>query len=79
MSIYQLPLEIEPLDEGGYLGRCLLLPGLNVQGETLEEVEQLAPGVAKALLEAMQEKGVPLPIEIKKTNPPFHVELLIPA
>ena len=79
MSAYRLPLDIEPLEEGGFLGRCPVLPGLNVQADTVEEVEQLAPGVAKALIEAMREKGVALPPEIEETEAPFHAELLVPA
>jgi predicted RNase H-like HicB family nuclease len=56
---YRLPLEIEPLAEGGYVATSPALPGFLVQAETLEEVFALAPGVAQALLEAMREKGVP--------------------
>lgn len=63
MNLYRLPLDIEPLEEGGYLGRSPLLPGLNVQGDSIEEVERLAPGTAKVLIEAMRIKGVPLPVQ----------------
>ncbi len=79
MNLYRLPLDIEPLEEGGYLGRSSLLPGLNVQGDSIEEVERLAPGIAKALIEAMQIKGVPLPVQGEEVTSPFHVELLVPA
>ena len=79
MNLYRLPLEIEPLEEGGYLGRSPILPGLNVQGDSIEEVERLAPGVAKAVIEAMQTKGVPLPAQGEEVAPPFHVQLLVPA
>lgn len=58
-QLYQLPLEVEPLEEGGYLATSPVLPGFLVQAETLEEVFTLAPGVAEALLTAMGEKGVP--------------------
>jgi len=60
MSTYRLPLIIKPLEEGGYLGTSPALPGLLVQADTVEEVLALAPGVARALIEAMKEKGVPL-------------------
>ena len=59
MSNYRLPLVIEPLEEGGYLATSAVLPGLLVQEDTVEEALALAPGVARALIEAMQEKEMP--------------------
>ena len=61
MSNYRLPLVIELLEEGGYLATSPVFPGLLVQADTVEEALALAPGVARALIEAMREKGVPLP------------------
>ena len=78
MAKYILPVEIHPLDEGGYLATSPILPGFLVQAETVEKVLQLAPGVAQALIEAMQEKGVALPETMQAVEPPFHVELLVP-
>jgi predicted RNase H-like HicB family nuclease len=79
MRKYILPVEIQPLEEGGYLAISPALPGFLVQADTVEEAINLAPGVAQALLEAMQEKGVPLPETLKAAEPPFYVELLIPV
>jgi len=53
-----LPIHIEPLEEGGYLARSPVLPGFLVEGETVEQVLERAPGVASALLEVMREKGI---------------------
>ena len=78
MAKYILPVEIHPLEEGGYLATSPVLPGFLVQAETVEKVLQLAPGVAQALIEAMQEKGVPLPQAMQAAEPPFHVEVLVP-
>ena len=58
---YVLPLEIQALEEGGYLATSPALPGFLVQAETVEEVLRLVPDVAQSLIEAMREKGVPLP------------------
>ena len=58
---YVLPLHIERLDDGRYLGRCARLPGLNVQGDSIEQVIRLAPKVARSLIAAMRSKGVFLP------------------
>jgi len=78
MAKYILPIEIHPIEEGGYLATSPVLPGFLVQAETVEKVLQLAPGVAQALIEAMQEKGVPLPQAMQAAEPPFHVEVLVP-
>ncbi len=74
---YRLPLKIEPLEEGGYLATSSALPGFLVQAETLEEVFALAPGVAQTLLEAMQEKGVPLPSKLSKMRKPLRAAVLV--
>lgn len=74
---YRLPLQIEPLEERGYLATSPALPGFLVQAETLEEVFELAPGVARALIEAMQDKGVPLPSNLSKTRRPFRADVLV--
>ncbi|MFQ5814149.1 MAG: type II toxin-antitoxin system HicB family antitoxin [Anaerolineae bacterium] len=80
MSKYRLPLVIEPLEEGGYLATSPAFPGLLVQADTVEEALALAPGVARALIEAMREKGVPLPAGLQAVEaPPFRTEVLVPA
>ena len=79
MTRYKLPIEIHPLEEGGYLARSPALPGFLVQAETVEEVLHLAPDVAQALIEAMREKDIPLPQPLQSVEPPFHAELLVPV
>ena len=79
MKRYRLPVEIMPLEEGGYLATSPTLPGFLVEAETVEEVLQLAPGVAQALIDAMREKGVPLPPALEAVEPPFRAELMVPV
>ncbi|OGF52701.1 MAG: hypothetical protein A2Z21_03795 [Candidatus Fraserbacteria bacterium RBG_16_55_9] len=79
MAGYRLPIEIEPLEEGGYLARSAVLPGFLVQADTIEDLVELAPGVARSLLQAMKAKGVPLPKELRALRPPLRVEILVPA
>lgn len=79
MAKYILPVEIQSLEEGGYLAKSPDLPGLLVQAETVEEVISLAPGVAQALIESMREKGVALPQTLQAAEPPFHADLLVPV
>jgi predicted RNase H-like HicB family nuclease len=57
---YRLPLVIEPVEDA-YQATSPALPGLLVLADTPAEVITLAPGVAQALLEAMQDLGLPLP------------------
>ncbi len=79
MPKYILPVEVESLEEGGYLARSPALPGFLVQADTVDELLHLSPGIAQALIESMQEKGVPLPQELHSIKPPFRADLLVPV
>jgi len=59
--MYQITLEIQKLPEGPYLGTSPDLPGLIVQGSTVEEVAAIAPAIAKDLITVMLETGQALP------------------
>ncbi len=76
---YLLPLTIERLDDGSFLGRSASLPGLNVQADSIDEVLRLVPRVARALIAAMKKKGVPLPRGIAAPKPPVKVQVLVAA
>ena len=54
-------IQIEPLDEGGYLATSDDLEGLIVQGRTVAETMEIAQDVARKLIEAHLEHGDPLP------------------
>lgn len=54
---FRLPLTIEQVEDGSYMATSSQLPGLLVLVETIEEVFQLAPDIAKELIEAMKDKG----------------------
>ena len=74
---YLLPLTIGRLEDGQYLGRSPLLPGLNVQGGSIEEVVRLAPKVARSLIAAMREKKVALPAGMTRVKTPLRVQVLV--
>ena len=76
---YVLPLQIEQLEDGRYLGRSRMLPGLNVQGDSIAEVLRLAPKIARSLLAAMRSKGVPLPRGLVAAMSPLRVQVLVRA
>ena len=64
MTLYDLEIEIEELDDGGdyrYMATSPDLPNLTVVGDTIEEVLNLVPQVAAALIASMQAAGDALP------------------
>ena len=77
LSSYRLPLVIEQLENGTFLATSPALEGFLVQADTIEELIALAPGVAKALVEAMQEKGVYPALEAEELHFPVNVEVLV--
>ena len=65
---YLLPIEIEPLEEGGYLATSDVLPGLLAQGRSMAETLEIAQDVARKLIESCVEHGDPLPDELLKES-----------
>ncbi len=57
VASYRLPVVIERVN-GSYQATSPALNGLLVLADTLDEVLALAPGVARALLQAMRDKGL---------------------
>jgi len=77
--VYQITLEIQKLEEGPYLGTSPELPGLIVQGATPEEVVDLAPDIARALIAVMLETGQELPSSVRYLPSPTRIQLVVPA
>jgi len=77
--MYQITLEIQRLEEGPYLGTSPDLPGLIVQGATPEEVVDLAPDVARELIEIMIETGQSLPPSLHPLETPIRIPLVVLA
>jgi len=75
---YRLPVVIERVN-GSYQATSPALDGFLVLADTLDEVLALAPGVARALLEAMQAKGITPPVPIEEVCFPTQIEVLVPA
>jgi antitoxin HicB len=50
-----------PEPEGGYTVTCPALPGLVTYGETLQEAREMAQDAMEGLIEAILEKGEPIP------------------
>ncbi len=63
---YWIPIEIEALEEGGFLATSSVLQGFLAQGHTLAETMEIAQDVARKLIESYIEHGDPLPRELVK-------------
>ncbi len=77
--MYELTLDIRRLEEGPYLGTSPDLPGLLVQAATPEEVIDLAPDVARALIAVMLETGQMLPAGRRRLDVPTRVPIVVLA
>lgn len=64
MSEILLSIQIEPLEEGGYLATSDELQGLIAQGRTIAETMEIAQDVARKLIESCLEHGDPLPPKV---------------
>ena len=64
MNEFILSVNVEPLEEGGYLATSDDLQGLIAQGRTMAETLEIAQDVARKLIELYMEHGDPLPPKI---------------
>jgi len=79
MARYILPVEIEPLEEGGYLALCPVIQGCHAEGQTISEAMDNVEDVARILLQLRMEDGLPLPEGLRQPEPDtvLHGELLL--
>jgi predicted RNase H-like HicB family nuclease len=75
----KIRLEIRKLDEGPYVGTSPDLPGLIVQGATPEEVAEIAPDVAEALIAVILETAQPLPPGLHPLERPARIQIVVPT
>lgn len=61
MTVYKLPLVLDPQPEGGFVVTCPLLPELVTEGETVREAMDNANDALEALVETFKALGRPLP------------------
>jgi antitoxin HicB len=60
-------VKIEPVEEGGYIASVPALPGCQTQGETYDEVVEMAGDAILCYVEGLTKHGLPVPVE--KTRP----------
>ena len=78
VASYRLPLVVERVGDA-YQATSPALDGFLVLADSVEELLAQAPEVARALLEAMQAKGVAVPFALEMVQLPAQVDVLIPA
>jgi predicted RNase H-like HicB family nuclease len=77
LSGYRLPLTIEQVEDGSYMATSSALEGFLVLADSIEELLQLAPGIAKALIESIREHGDEMLLESEDFRFPVGVEVLV--
>ena len=79
MKKYLLKVEVEPLEEGGYLATCPELQGCHAEGQTIAEAIENVEDVARVIIELALEKGLPLPPELEgsQERPLVRAELMV--
>ena len=65
--VYKLPLVLEAQPEGGYTVTCPLLPELITGGDSIQDAISNANDALKAVIEAFQDLGRPLPPVLRPT------------
>ena len=72
-------VEVEPLEEGGYLAICTDIQGCHAEGNTVAESLENLEDVARVILEVRKEHSLPLADSLVAYNPgeKIHAQLLV--
>ena len=76
---YQVPVIVEPLEEGGYYAECPILPGCHVEGETYLEALENLEDIIRIHIEGRIEFGDPLPPGLSPLQKPVRFSLELPV
>ncbi|OGH17941.1 MAG: hypothetical protein A2868_03335 [Candidatus Levybacteria bacterium RIFCSPHIGHO2_01_FULL_40_15b] len=63
VSEYELPINIEPQKEGGFVVTCPIWKDCYAQGDTIEEATLEITAVAQSLIELYKEEGLKIPLK----------------
>ncbi|HUF54456.1 MAG TPA: type II toxin-antitoxin system HicB family antitoxin [Dehalococcoidia bacterium] len=76
---YLINVEVEALEEGGFLASATNLPGAHAEGETISEAIEFLEDVARITIELCREKNLPLPSQFEgdAATPLIRAEVLI--
>lgn len=79
---YELPIQIEPQKEGGFVVTCPVWPDCYAQGDTLDEAVLEITAVAQSLIELYGEEGFKIPLKSQKERSvikPIVVPIIVSA
>jgi len=79
MAEVTIRLQIEPLEEGGYVATSPDVPGLVAEGRSIVETAEIAQGLARKIAESCLEHGDPLPPALSKLASGGMIDLVIPV
>jgi predicted RNase H-like HicB family nuclease len=81
MSQVVIPVRVEELEEGGFLAICDAIQGCHAEGDSVSEALENLEDVARIILEAQKEDGMPLPSELKEFTPGtvIQAQLVVPV
>lgn len=65
LTQYNLPVFIEPCEEGGYFASCPSLPGCFIEAETISQAIEYLEDNIEQFIKSYQEHGDPLPEGVK--------------
>lgn len=64
-SLYNLPIVIEPCEEGGYVAICPSLPGCHVEADTVPQVMEYLEDAIKTYIQSLKAHGDSIPKELE--------------
>ncbi len=74
MTVYKLPLVLEPQPEGGYVVTCPLVPELLTEGDTVEGALHHANDALEAVIEGYEDLGRPPALQPAQDDAPLWLE-----
>ena len=82
VSEYELPINIAPQKEGGFVVTCPVWKECYAQGDTIEEAALEITAVAQSLIELYKEEGlkIPLkPLKNRRLDTPLNLPVIVSA
>lgn len=79
---YELPIQINPQKDGGFVVTCPVWSDCYAQGDTLDKAVLEITAVAQSLIELYKEEGLKIPLKVQKEEPvrsPIKLPVIVSA
>lgn len=79
---FELPLKIEPQEDGGFVAASTVWTDCYAQGDSVDEAILEATAVAQSLIELYKEEGLKIPLKLtkeSKVSSPITVPVIVSA